>query len=44
MDVNPGEAEAVQVGKGMLSTVIKIKESRMLSGHGAWARLLPGTE
>ena len=34
MDVNPGEAEAVQVGEGILSTA---KESRMLSGHGAWA-------
>ena len=27
MDVNPGEAEAVQVGEGMLSTVIKIKRA-----------------
>ena len=25
MDVNPGEAETVQVGEGMLLTVIKIK-------------------
>ena len=44
MDVNPGEAEAVQVGEGMLSTVIKIKRAECCLAMRPWARLLPGTE
>ena len=34
MDVNPGEAEAVQVGEGMLSTVIKIKRAEYCLAMG----------
>ena len=34
MDVNPGEAEAVQVGEGMLSTVIKIKRAECCLAMG----------
>ena len=34
MDVNPGEVEAVQVGEGMMSTVIEIKRAECCLAMG----------
>ena len=38
MDVNPGEAEAVLIGEGILSTVIKIKKAECCLAMGPGPR------